>query len=218
VRASGPRFYSPRAAYKARAGGPHYTGAHGEGRNYVCRARDLSGCNPSDLIKEAGMQRYVMAAVVIVGLTFILVVAVPNVLEARNRSKQNRTMADIRTISTAWEARATDTKSYHIKATCGITETAESFGKLCTVPADQLAQALEPTYLKHVPRTDGWGNPLDFRIGGPDAKGHAQTYAVRSRGKDQRVDGESYISGEIRTYEQDIIYTNGAFLTFPEGI
>ena len=166
------------------------------------------------------MHRYVMAAVFFIGLTLILAVAVPNVIEARNRSMQKRTMADLRSIGTAWEARATNTNSYDIAGTpaCTVEATAESFGKLCTVPAERLARVLEPTYIKHLPRTDGWGSPLDFRVGHPDAKGHAQTYAIRSPGSDQRIEGESYIAGSFSAYERDLIYSDGSFLTYPGGL
>jgi hypothetical protein len=166
------------------------------------------------------MHRFVMAAVFTGGLALILMIAVPNLLTAHHRSLQKRSMADMRTISTAWEARATDTNSYSIEAapTCKIAATAESFGKLCEVSGEQLARALEPTYIKHLPRTDAWGAPFDFRLGGYNAKGQAQTYAIRSHGSDQRADAESYASGTIERFEQDLVYSNGSFLRFPEGI
>src|SRR5205814_4490670 len=40
-------------------------------------------------------------------------IAIPNLLTAMQRSKQKRTMADLRTIATAWEARATDLNKYN---------------------------------------------------------------------------------------------------------
>jgi type II secretory pathway pseudopilin PulG len=39
----------------------------------------------------------------------LMAVAVPNLLTARSRSRQKHTMADMRTLASAFEARATDT-------------------------------------------------------------------------------------------------------------
>src|SRR5438270_13990627 len=46
------------------------------------------------------------AIVAVIGI--LAAIAIPNLLTAMQRSKQKRTMADMRTIATAWEARATD--------------------------------------------------------------------------------------------------------------
>ena len=47
-----------------------------------------------------------LIVVAIIGI--LAAIAIPNLLTAMQRSKQKRTMADVRTIATAWEARATD--------------------------------------------------------------------------------------------------------------
>ena len=47
-----------------------------------------------------------LIVVAIIGI--LAAIAIPNLLTAMQRAKQKRTMADIRTIATAWEARATD--------------------------------------------------------------------------------------------------------------
>jgi hypothetical protein len=47
-------------------------------------------------------------------IAFFGFVAVPNLWRAKQRSAQKRTMADMRTIATAWEARATDTNTYAV--------------------------------------------------------------------------------------------------------
>ena len=51
-----------------------------------------------------------LIVVAIIGI--LAAIAIPNLLTAMQRSKQKRTMADIRTIATAWEARATDVNTY----------------------------------------------------------------------------------------------------------
>src|SRR6478735_2999285 len=51
-----------------------------------------------------------LIVVAIIGI--LAAIAIPNLLTAMQRAKQKRTMADIRTIATAWEARATDMNNY----------------------------------------------------------------------------------------------------------
>src|SRR4051812_16958620 len=88
-----------------------------------------------------------LIVVAIIGI--LAAIAIPNLLGAMQRSKQKRTMADMRTIATAWEARATDMNKYNA---AGLTALA-----LCTSTVSQaeLSGALAPTYIKIVPAVDG---------------------------------------------------------------
>src|SRR5215813_5867250 len=52
-----------------------------------------------------------LIVVAIIGI--LAAIAIPNLLTALQRSRQKRSMADMRTISTAWEARATDENKYN---------------------------------------------------------------------------------------------------------
>src|SRR5918997_5373988 len=81
-----------------------------------------------------------LIVVAIIGI--LAAIAIPNLLTAMQRSKQKRTMADMRTAATAWEARATDVNKYNAAG-------AISALTLCTkdVNAD-LSGALVPTYIK----------------------------------------------------------------------
>ena len=56
-----------------------------------------------------------LIVVAIIGI--LAAIAIPNLLTAMQRSKQKRTMADIRSIATAWEARATDMNNYSAAGT-----------------------------------------------------------------------------------------------------
>jgi len=56
-----------------------------------------------------------LIVVAIIGI--LAAIAIPNLLTAMQRSKQKRTMADMRTIATAWEARATDVNKYNAAGT-----------------------------------------------------------------------------------------------------
>ena len=155
------------------------------------------------------------------GLTLLVLPAwfiVPNLLLAMNRSHQKQTMADMRSIATAWEARATDINSYSVgarrnsRAGAGVKMPAEQ-----RVTTAELARALEPTYIRKLPRADGWGIGLQFTTGDYESTGQAQTYMIRSLGSDGRSDRIANLSGPTKNLEDDIVYSNGSFIRFPEG-
>lgn len=128
----------------------------------------------------------------IVAVLFAL--ALPRLLEARNRSRQKQTMADMRSIATAWEARAADTHSY-------------SAGPLT---AAELARALEPKYIRRLPRLDAWGT--EFQL-----TGTADSYAIRSLGSDSRFNRLANLSGPTTKFDDDIVLSDGAFVRYPES-
>src|SRR5206468_9144840 len=87
-----------------------------------------------------------LIVVAIIGI--LAAIAIPNLLTAMARSKQKRTMADMRTIATAWEARATDVNKYNAAGVCSIPSTV-------SIPS-QMSGILSPTYIKVLPPRDGW--------------------------------------------------------------
>ena len=82
-----------------------------------------------------------LIVVAIIGI--IAAIAIPNLLNAINRGRQKRSMADVRTIGTAVEAYAVDMAFY---PTYGPGPVANSTWQ----------GFLEPTYVKTVPREDGF--------------------------------------------------------------
>src|SRR3989442_3994117 len=84
-----------------------------------------------------------LIVVAIIGI--IAAIAIPNLLNAIDRGKQKRTMADERSIGTAVESYAVDNNFY-------------------TKNQSAMPIALiSPIYIKTVPPTDGWNNTLIFR-------------------------------------------------------
>ncbi len=144
-----------------------------------------------------------LIVVAIIGI--LAAIAIPNLLTAMQRSKQKRTMADMRTIATAWEARATDTNSY---SAAGATFTWPT----STVSGVTLDSKLSPTYIKSLPQKDGWGDVYGF---GTTSNG--QVYGIRSAGKDN-VFGAAIVVGGTQAFDCDVVYSNGSFIQFPEGI
>ncbi|HYC61507.1 MAG TPA: prepilin-type N-terminal cleavage/methylation domain-containing protein [Thermoanaerobaculia bacterium] len=144
-----------------------------------------------------------LIVVAIIGI--LAAIAIPNLLTAMQRSRQKRTMADIRTIASAWEARATDVNQY---TAAGISwpSTDDS--------ASSLSGILSPTYVKNVPVYDGWSNGI--MVGST-----VNSYAIQSWGADKT---ESYTSATAASavtttnFDCDIIYSDGSFVVYPEGV
>jgi len=139
-----------------------------------------------------------LIVVAIIGI--IAAIAIPNLLNAINRGRQKRSMADIRTIGTAIEAYAVDHASYP------------------SVVAGDVGAGLhiliEPTYVKRAPRNDGWNEPLR-------AVTVLQTYSIGASARDKLWTDEAlvnYTQGTTTDMDCDIIYSSGSFTVWPEGI
>jgi tetratricopeptide (TPR) repeat protein len=126
-------------------------------------------------------------------------------LTATGRSPQKRTLADIRGIATAIEARQTDTNDFP--------------------PArnlDELARYLEPTYIRHIPRVDGFRHEFRYEAWKEDPKSPGlDHYSIASAGHDWKFEKSSarqYRAGETTNFDCDVVYRDGGFVSFPEGI
>jgi type II secretion system protein G len=140
-----------------------------------------------------------LIVVAIIGI--LAAIAIPNLLTAMARSKQKRTMADMRTIATAWEARATDVNKYDA---AGLSIP----GTISTPSA--MSGMLSPTYIKVLPPHDGWNHDWSYYVAN-------QTYAIVSYGKDGKKDS-SWTQGPTTNFDCDIIYSEGSFLVYPDGV
>ncbi|HEY2830658.1 MAG TPA: prepilin-type N-terminal cleavage/methylation domain-containing protein [Thermoanaerobaculia bacterium] len=149
-----------------------------------------------------------LIVVAIIGI--LAAIAIPNLLTAMQRSKQKRSMADIRSIATAWEARATDMNNYSAAGS----QSTIAFGS-GNVTYSSMVGRLTPTYIKSLPRNDGWGDPYDYV-----AQSNNQVYGIRSLGKDNaQSNGGTYTSGtQTNAFDCDVVYSMGSFVQWPEGM
>jgi len=130
--------------------------------------------------------------VVVAIIAIIASIAIPNMIDAMDRAKQNSTMADMRVVGFALEKYAIDHNVYPTVA-----------------DADELRAVLQPVYIKKMPVKDGWGNPLSYQA---DANGRG--YRLTAPGKD----GEGQVTpagGEITSVDDDLIYADGDFFQWP---
>jgi general secretion pathway protein G len=149
-----------------------------------------------------------LIVVAIIGI--LAAIAIPNLLTAMQRSKQKRTMADMRTIATAWEARATDINRYNAAGVVTV--------PTASVTIDNLTTFLSPTYVKTFPQRDGWGTNWGLGADQAFATGTAaQIYVIISYGKDGTAQ-TTYAGGATTAFDCDIIYSNGTFIQYPEGV
>lgn len=131
-----------------------------------------------------------LIVVAIIGI--IVAIAIPNLLNAIQRAKQKRTMVDMRTIATAVEAYSTDWTMYP-----PITNIAALRGYV------------SPTYVKAMPQIDGWANTLIYAT----ANGNT-SYTITSYGRDGAA---GFTPGIITNFNQDIVFADGQFLSYPDG-
>ena len=143
--------------------------------------------------------------IVIAIIGILAAIAIPNLLNAVQRGKQKRSMSDMRALATAVEAYAVDNNQYPA-ATCpggvysanGTALTSTSFTNL------------SPTYIADAPRKDGWQRFYEYSL-----SGDSQAYNIRSLGRDGNR--TAIVCGTTTNFNDDILYSNGTFLQWPEG-
>ncbi|HEX2121976.1 MAG TPA: type II secretion system protein GspG [Thermoanaerobaculia bacterium] len=139
------------------------------------------------------------AFVLLATVGILAAIAIPNLLTAMQRSKQKRTMADIRAIATAVEAYGSEHRRYPEAASIS-----------------ELARELEPTHLKTPLVKDGWDHDLRYECWADDDP--CDSYAIASAGKDGLFEHESlreYTPATVQDFDCDLVYANGVFVTHP---
>jgi general secretion pathway protein G len=147
-----------------------------------------------------------LIVVAIIGI--IVAIAIPNLLNAIQRAKQRRTMGDIRSMATAVEAYAVDFNRYPPAAAIVLPS------GLTYPPANTVGTLkiyISPTYIRVTPLSDGWNSWFLYDI---DTNG--QAYAIASYGKDGSV--TDIYNGPTTDFNADIVYSNGQFIQYPEGV
>jgi len=132
-----------------------------------------------------------LISVAIVGI--LSAIAVVNLQSALDRSRQRKTMATMRNLSTAIEAYNTDNNYLPSNG----------------ISADELADVLRENVYNTVETRDGWNNDIVYSM----ASGH---YTLESYGRDG-ADGPADVTKDTRDqFDNDIVLQDGQFSASPE--
>jgi general secretion pathway protein G len=143
--------------------------------------------------------------IVIAIIGIVAAIAIPNLLNAVQRGKQKRTMADMKSLAVAIEAYHVDNSVYPQAACSAGTYTA--IGPM--LDTDSFSN-LSPTYVSQVPARDGWGNFYRYQVNAAQSD-----YNVRSLGRDGAPD--ALTCWTTTNFNDDILFSDGVFLQWPEG-
>ena len=132
-----------------------------------------------------------LIVVAIIGI--IAAIAIPNLLNAIDRGKQKRTMADLRSLGTAVESYSIDNNQYPVAANLGALEA-----------------VVEPIYIRTCPLNDGWNRGISVTSAQVE-------YTVCSGGKDGGACTND-ANGASNSFNDSITFANGQFVQWPEGM
>ena len=153
--------------------------------------------------------------IVIAIIGILAAIAIPNLLNALQRGRQKRTMADIRTLATAIESYNVDNSTYPTAVTLSCPGPQVLPDNTPTAVGSDSWTLLKPTYIAEPPTVDGWRHPLLYAVDNT-----LYAYALVSPGRDGGLDGGSWspVCGTTTDFNSDIIYANGTFIQYPDGI
>ncbi len=159
-----------------------------------------------------------LIVVAIIGI--IAAILIPNLIDALQKAKQKRTMADMRNVGTAWLSWVTDVVS---GAAAGSGVRTWNGGSYDRIPSVDLFDTLHPStsffYLNELPARDGWKNSYLYGYTGLPLS--SQVIAIGSGGRDGDI-GTTF--GDVSTgpftptdYDQNIIWADGFYVRWPGG-
>ena len=160
-----------------------------------------------------------LIVVAIIGI--IAAILIPNLLDALQKAKQKRTVADLRDTGTAWMSWLTD----QVGAASAGASTKIYLGSLHT-PVDyaDLLSYLHPSqtffYMQEVPQVDGWNYPIVFAasLGGLTSSAVMMSCSTGRDGAQNATCAsdwavEPFVSTD---YDQDIVWADGYFVRWPK--
>jgi len=143
--------------------------------------------------------------IVIAIIGILAAIAIPNLLNAVQRAKQKRTMADIKALAAATEAYHVDNSVYP-QAACN----PGNFTSIGSGLQSDSFTNLTPTYIGQAPLRDGWGAFFRYSLDAAEVN-----YNVRSLGRNSAPN--ALVCGTTTNFNDDILFSDGVFLQWPEG-
>jgi prepilin-type N-terminal cleavage/methylation domain-containing protein len=154
-----------------------------------------------------------LIVIAIIGL--IAAMLIPNLLDALQKVKQKRTMADMRITGTALFSWLSDQVGAAAAGAGSTNVDLASYGGV--KEASDLTTMLVPAYLQFVPERDGWKAPFDYYVNLSDLVGR-NVLAIRSRGRDFTPEGSTYTVSnfEPTDYDRDVVWADGFMVRWPQ--
>ncbi len=156
-----------------------------------------------------------LIVVAIIGI--IAAILIPNLIDALQKAKQKRTMADMRNTGTAFLSWVTDQAS--ASAAGATVWSSANYGTNITFP--QMTTILHPSstffYMQEVPQVDGWRHNFLFQWSGNPL--NSFVIAILSGGRNGAATAQDYTVGPFTptNYDQDIVWADGFFVRWPSG-
>ncbi len=154
-----------------------------------------------------------LIVVAIIGI--IAALLIPNFLDALQKAKQKRTVADMRNTGTAMFSWLTDQVGAASAGASG-TVTMANYSKIELTYLNSTS-GLVPQYMQDVPQLDGWKNDYVYYLNTSNPLAQ-QVMAIWSGGRNKGTVSGTYsvASFEPTDYDQDIVWADGFFVRWPQ--
>lgn len=153
--------------------------------------------------------------IVIAIIGIIAAMLIPNLIDALQKTKQKRTMADMRIVGTSMFSWMTDQVGAAAAGQATSNVAIGSYGSVKSVAA--LQSVLVPQYIQEIPSLDGWKFPYQYYLKTTNLHDR-QVMLIRSRARDNAFDYSEYsvTSFDPTDYDQDIVWADGFMVRWPQ--
>ena len=158
-----------------------------------------------------------LIVVAIIGI--IAAILIPNLLDALQKAKQKRTVADMRNTGTAWMSWLTD----QVGAASAGADKQYDASAYNSKSYEEVFNYLHPSdtffYMQEVPELDGWNHEYRFAQNSDIVSSSVLILQSTGRGgvEEQAITSSWAVAPFVATdYDQDIVWADGYFVKWPE--
>jgi type II secretion system protein G len=152
--------------------------------------------------------------IVIAIIGILAAILIPNMLDALQKAKQKRTVAEMRITGTAMFAWLSDQVG---AAAAGQSATSIDLTSYAATDLTGVRKLLVPLYIENIPDIDGWKKPFRYYLD-PSTVQKRNVMAIFSGGRDRSDPAGSYTVSNFdpTDYDQDVIWADGFFVRWPQ--
>jgi prepilin-type N-terminal cleavage/methylation domain-containing protein len=152
--------------------------------------------------------------IVIAIIGILAAILIPNLLDAMEKAKQKRTVADMRLTGTAMFSWLSDEVG---AAAAGAAVTQVDISQYTPIDLSALQALLVPQYIEIIPVLDGWKTPYSYYLNTASPL-NQQVMAIGSGGRDSSTVSGIYSVGgfDPTDYDQDLVWADGFFVRWPQ--